>query len=214
MNLPPRRRGPSLSLSVRAGARRFVVSAVSAAAPTYSGGGERRVTVTVAQRGVAPFYYPLSLSLSCEGFAASLPGVEAIIAEGDSATFTFEALPAGPACLGAVTIALRCGRLVSFDQSCDQSNACVDQLYLAAVGLLACTTCRTQLGDGLRGAAGPARPGRWHLGRRPLRRKRCGSRRRDGCCVRTANAIRSGCEYRGPGRLSGAVHTHYLNLVA
>lgn len=65
------------------------------------------VSVTVTQRGIAPFYYPLSLTLSCSGVSPALTatGVEAIIAEGDSETFSFS-LPATSACLSAVTVGL------------------------------------------------------------------------------------------------------------
>ena len=64
------------------------------------------IRVTVQQKGVAPFYYALSLTISCEGYTASLPGVEDIIAEGDEQVFTFENVPSSTACLAQVTIAL------------------------------------------------------------------------------------------------------------
>jgi len=78
------------------------------------------ITVTVTQKGIAPFYYPLDLTLSCTGLTSSssasasasasasrlLPGVETIIAEGDNRKFTFENIPATEECLGRVSIGL------------------------------------------------------------------------------------------------------------
>ena len=68
------------------------------------------ITVTVEQVGVAPFYYPLGIALTCPGGRGGpLPGVEALVARGDAASFTFADLPATARCLGGVSIALASG---------------------------------------------------------------------------------------------------------
>jgi hypothetical protein len=65
------------------------------------------ITVKVEQVGVAPFYYPLSLKLSCPGMTAqSLPGVETIIEGGSSERFTFNDIPTTKDCLDEVEISL------------------------------------------------------------------------------------------------------------
>jgi len=81
------------------------------------------VTVTVTQTGVAPFYYPLALTLDCTGITIprQLPGVETIVVEGDSREFSFDDVPASAECLGRVNIGLSSahvypGRRVEFAQ--------------------------------------------------------------------------------------------------
>mmetsp|Transcript_28051 Transcript_28051/g.56197 ORF Transcript_28051/g.56197 Transcript_28051/m.56197 type:complete len:394 (-) Transcript_28051:517-1698(-) len=65
------------------------------------------VSVTVSQMGVAPFYYPLGLTLSCaEMTQRELPGVDTIVAEGDSRQFSFADIPASAECLGEVRVGL------------------------------------------------------------------------------------------------------------
>ena len=83
------------------------------------------VAVTIAQFGVAPFYYPLELTLTCQGGGdLSLPGVETIISQGDVKIFTFVNLPATPQCLDDVSITLTSsfaylGNPVKFAQGLD-----------------------------------------------------------------------------------------------
>ena len=70
------------------------------------------VTVTVEQVGLAPFYYPLGLTLNCPGggwHGAPLPGVETLVARGDAGSFTFAGLPATARCLDGVSISLASG---------------------------------------------------------------------------------------------------------
>jgi hypothetical protein len=64
----------------------YHVSAVRISGTTV---GDARVSITVANGGVAPFYYPLSLSVGCGGDTAAilLPGVEEILGENDSRLF-------------------------------------------------------------------------------------------------------------------------------
>eukprot|EP01052_Picozoa_sp_SAG31_P004429 SAG31_NODE_183_length_20987_cov_8.711078_13_plen_268_part_00 len=76
----------------------FIVSAIDLEGPM--------VSVTITQRGVAPFYYLLNLTLSCESFSRSLPGVETIVAEGDNATFAFDSVPTTQECRSQVAISL------------------------------------------------------------------------------------------------------------
>ena len=84
----------------------FVVSDITYTASSGSP-ATTSVSVTVTQKGVAPFYYPLSLTLSCAGVDTSiLPGVEAIIEADDSASFDFT-LSATSECLAAVTVGLQ-----------------------------------------------------------------------------------------------------------
>lgn len=84
----------------------FVVSDITYTASSGSP-ATTSVSVTVTQKGIAPFYYPLSLTLSCSGEdTLTAPGVNAIIAEGDTETFTFT-LSATSACLGQVTVGLQ-----------------------------------------------------------------------------------------------------------
>jgi hypothetical protein len=65
------------------------------------------VAVTVEQTGLAPFYYPLDLTLDCAGGTyKTLPGVEAIIRQGDSREFIFTNIPATQECLSGVRIGL------------------------------------------------------------------------------------------------------------
>ena len=100
----------------------FVVSSITY---TPASQGTTAVTVTVTQKGIAPFYYPLSLKLSCAGQSdATVTGVQAIIDEGDSRAFSFS-LPAEASCLSAVSVGLLqtakayTGRPVKFAQGVD-----------------------------------------------------------------------------------------------
>jgi hypothetical protein len=81
------------------------------------------IDVKVTQTGVAPFYYPLSLSLSCGGLQTPLilGGVEKLIDRGESKVFTFVNVPATPQCLNQVQFRLdstyaHAGRLIKFAQ--------------------------------------------------------------------------------------------------
>lgn len=52
------------------------------------------VSLSVAQTGIAPFYYDLAIELRCEDWQSSpLKGVEHLIQEGDTATFVFNDFP-------------------------------------------------------------------------------------------------------------------------
>jgi hypothetical protein len=65
------------------------------------------IDVVVTQIGVAPFYYELSLVLSCPDILPqSQEGVNTIIDEGDSQVFSFLGIPATAACLGNITLSL------------------------------------------------------------------------------------------------------------
>lgn len=101
--------GDALAKANAAGDRLGYAFVVSSIAYNQSSGSPATtsVSVTVTQKGIAPFYYPLSLTLSCSGEdTLTAPGVNAIIAEGDTETFTFT-LSATSACLGQVTVGLQ-----------------------------------------------------------------------------------------------------------
>ena len=92
---------------------------------TESGNPLVDIRVEVTQDGVAPFYYPLSLHLSCDGIPTmSMNGVQGIIAQGDSQTFDFLSVIATPSCLRAVTLSLSSshgysGSSIKFAQGAD-----------------------------------------------------------------------------------------------
>jgi len=83
------------------------------------------VDVTVEQIGVAPFYYPLNLVLSCDGTSESADGVENLVDTGDKSVFRFTNIPADSQCLNNVEITLdspghvHAGRPVRFAQGDD-----------------------------------------------------------------------------------------------
>lgn len=84
------------------------------------------ITATVIQDGLAPFYYDLSLALSCPGFDANLAGVDDIISEGSTASFTYTAVPATNDCLSVLEFSLSSsyvldGAPVKFAQGSDGS---------------------------------------------------------------------------------------------
>jgi Malectin domain len=83
----------------------FRVSKVAAVATT-SGFNTMTVEVTVEQIGVAPFYYPLNLVLSCDGTLETADGVEDIIAPGDSKVFRFTRIPTDESCLDNIEMKL------------------------------------------------------------------------------------------------------------
>lgn len=61
------------------------------------------ITAQVIQDGVDPFYYDLSLGLACPGFSVNIAGVDDIVSEGSSASFTFTAVPgATTTCLSSL----------------------------------------------------------------------------------------------------------------
>jgi len=70
--------------------------------------GDVSISVHVTQSGVAPFYYDLGLALHCFDLpdAMLLPGVEALVDQGESSIFTFTGIPATAECLGAVSFSL------------------------------------------------------------------------------------------------------------
>jgi len=72
-----------------------------------SGGDNVDITATVIQDGIAPFYYDLSIVLACpDGFSGTVDGVDDIIAEGSTASFTFAAVPATSTCLSSLGFSL------------------------------------------------------------------------------------------------------------
>jgi hypothetical protein len=64
--------------------------------------------VTVKQAGVAPFYYDLDLVFECQGLPLPLKqgGVNELIEQGQSKTFSFKGIPVTPECLQQVSITL------------------------------------------------------------------------------------------------------------
>jgi hypothetical protein len=99
----------------------FRVTSVGVATSTS---GTVSVDITVEQIGVAPFYYPLSLELSCPSTTTTVSGVEGLIGSGDSKVFTFQDIPASSSCLNNVAISLKsdfvsAGRPVKFAQGSD-----------------------------------------------------------------------------------------------
>lgn len=90
------------------------------------------ITVEVTQIGVAPFYYPLSLTFSCHTLnngtlTLSQPGVEGILHQGSAGNFTFTNIPTDATCLNAVTIGLSSPYTypqnpVKFSQGVDGTN--------------------------------------------------------------------------------------------
>lgn len=101
----------------------FVVRAVDVAAVVES--NMVQMDVTVEQVGIAPFYYPLSLRLTCDGYDFKLPGVDGLIDEGDKRTFTFVNVPGTHRCLSNVYISLDSrmelpGRPIKFAQGSGQ----------------------------------------------------------------------------------------------
>jgi hypothetical protein len=112
----------------------FQVTGVDAAA---SSSGYVSVDVTVVQTGVAPFYYPLSLALSCPGTTVAVGGVEKLIEPGSSLAFAFKDVPADSSCLENVEITLQSshvhdGRPVKFAQGTDGTVKLKLPLPLAA----------------------------------------------------------------------------------
>jgi Malectin domain len=99
--------GEELNRARRAHARmgyNFEVSNV--AVSQSSSAGRVVVDVTVKQVGVAPFYYPLSLALNCQGTSATLTGVETLIESGATKVFSFASVPADSTCLSSVRLSL------------------------------------------------------------------------------------------------------------
>lgn len=69
------------------------------------------VDVSVKQVGVAPFYYPLGLKLTCDGFSKTASGVEKLVDEGSSDVFKFTGIPKTKECLENVEISLVSGHV-------------------------------------------------------------------------------------------------------
>jgi hypothetical protein len=85
----------------------YVISSIHVASSLEQTEEQVDVDVVVTQRGVAPFYYELSLVLSCPDIRPqSQEGVNTIIDEGDSQVFSFLGIPATAECLGNVTLSL------------------------------------------------------------------------------------------------------------
>jgi hypothetical protein len=84
----------------------YVVSSIHVAS-SLEQTDEVDVDVVVTQMGVAPFYYELSLVLSCPDIQPqSQEGVNTVIDEGDSQVFSFLGIPATADCLGNVMLSL------------------------------------------------------------------------------------------------------------
>jgi len=67
--------------------------------------GSIDVSVRLQNVGVAPFYYPLGLGLSCDGMpTATVGGVDALMGQGSSSEFVFMGVPATAACLDSVSL--------------------------------------------------------------------------------------------------------------
>jgi len=62
--------------------------------------------VDITQAGVAPFYYALDLSVSCDGLEWTENGVETIVVKGDMNTFVVSGLPPTTSCLEDVVLSL------------------------------------------------------------------------------------------------------------
>jgi hypothetical protein len=100
----------------------FVVTRISAVA-TDSAAGVIDVEVSVEQTGVAPFYYPLSIALNCPELPSPLKvgGLEGLIDQGISTTFTVRDVPSTWRCLQDISISLDSpmllpGRKMKFSQ--------------------------------------------------------------------------------------------------
>jgi hypothetical protein len=86
---------------------RFRIVKVAAAA--YNDRSDTiRIDVDVAQKGVAPFYYPLSLTIECPTLSEvrSVSGVENLIHDGQEAMFSFDNIPNDPTCLSNIKFGL------------------------------------------------------------------------------------------------------------
>jgi Malectin domain len=103
--------------------------------------------VTVKQVGVAPFYYDLDLVLACEGLPVPLKqgGVNELIEQGQSKTFSFKGIPVTPECLRQVSITL------------DSSYAYRSQPVLFAQGTSGTVTLRLLLPTTIAPTASPIR---------------------------------------------------------
>ena len=77
--------------------------------------GSIDVSVRLQNVGVAPFYYPLGLGLSCDGMpTATVGGVDALMGQGSSSEFVFTGVPATAACLDSVSLSFESSYL--FDE--------------------------------------------------------------------------------------------------
>jgi Malectin domain len=116
-----------------------VVAAVSASGADMD--------VTVQQAGVAPFYYDLDLVLACEGLPVPLKkgGVNELIEQGQSKTFSFKGIPFTPECLRQVSIML------------DSSYAYRSQPVLFAQGTSGTVVLRLPLPTAMTPTASPIR---------------------------------------------------------
>jgi hypothetical protein len=100
----------------------FYVSKIAVYATSQANSETVDVSVDVAQLGVAPFYYDLSLVLNCTGVShISLPGVEQIILKGESKSFLFRNIPRTKQCCDAISLSLQssyayAGRPIRFAQ--------------------------------------------------------------------------------------------------
>jgi hypothetical protein len=97
----------ALSAHARMGYRYRLMQVAAAAYPNDN--FRVRIDVDIVQKGVAPFYYPLSLSLECATLASPqlVGGVETLIDDEQQKTFSFENVPNDPRCLSNITFGLK-----------------------------------------------------------------------------------------------------------
>lgn len=86
--------------------------------------GSVDIDVSVQKGGVAPFYYALSLVLSCNGATRIVESVESMIEAGEIKVFSFDGIPATKECLEKVSFTLQSpytieGRPIKFAQGYD-----------------------------------------------------------------------------------------------
>jgi hypothetical protein len=118
--------GTTLVNARRAHARMGYNFQITKVAISSSSAKNVTVQVTVQQTGVAPYYYPLSLVLSCRKTTKKVSGVDGLLNQGDSKVFSFVGIPAKSSCLNAITMTLasshaHAGRPIKFAQGSNGS---------------------------------------------------------------------------------------------
>ena len=82
---------------------------VSEVVASTNAAGTVDLDIQIMQAGVAPFYYKLGLKVTCDGNDWFVPsGVESIIEQGSTKSFTVSGLPKTASCLNNVAISLDC----------------------------------------------------------------------------------------------------------
>jgi F5/8 type C domain len=84
----------------------YIVKEVSSSTSSVSGMVD--LAITIQQIGIAPFYYPLAVALSCPDLPAprKVNGVEELYDINESKTFVFAGIPATNTCLNSIAISL------------------------------------------------------------------------------------------------------------